>query len=77
MSIKVRYFASLREQLGCSEQHLDGLTGVSIAEVWRYANPERPLPDNLLSAVNQEYAPVQQLVHDGDEVAFFPQVTGG
>ncbi len=77
MSIKVRYFASLREQLGCAEQQLDGLVSVTIADVWRYANPELPLPDNLLSAVNQEYAPMQQLVHDGDEVAFFPPVTGG
>jgi molybdopterin synthase sulfur carrier subunit len=35
------------------------------------------LPPNTLAAVNMEYAELTQSVRDGDEVAFFPPVTGG
>jgi len=35
------------------------------------------LPESLLAAVNMEYARPDQPVRDGDEVAFFPPVTGG
>ncbi len=31
----------------------------------------------VLAAVNHEYAPFAQRLQDGDEVAFFPPVTGG
>jgi molybdopterin synthase sulfur carrier subunit len=77
MSIKVRYFASLKEQLGRSEDTLpaDGLSRVR--HVWQRANPEKNLPDNILAAVNMDYADLDSPVGDGDEVAFFPPVTGG
>ena len=42
----------------------------------RVGGPE-PLAGNLLSAVNLEYAEGDHPVADGDEVAFFPPVTGG
>jgi len=35
------------------------------------------MPDNTLCAVNQSQADAQFSVRDGDEVAFFPPVTGG
>jgi molybdopterin synthase sulfur carrier subunit len=37
----------------------------------------QPLPPRLLAAVNLEHATHDQMVRDGDEVAFFPPVTGG
>jgi molybdopterin synthase sulfur carrier subunit len=77
MSIRVRYFASLRERLGRSEDTLDGARQTTVAQVWRQLNPDLPLPTHILSAVNQEYATPDQSVADGDEVAFFPPVTGG
>ncbi len=74
--ITVRYFASIREKLGKSEEFVD-LEGISsVAEIWARAARE-PLPANLLAAVNQEYARLDQPVRPGDEVAFFPPVTGG
>ncbi|MDD2724742.1 MAG: molybdopterin converting factor subunit 1 [Methylovulum sp.] len=77
MSIKIRYFASLKESLGRSEDTLlaDGLA--SVREVWQQANPELVLPDRILVAINQDYASLNDQVNDGDEVAFFPPVTGG
>jgi molybdopterin synthase sulfur carrier subunit len=35
------------------------------------------MPDNLLMAINQDYVQADANVEDGDEVAFFPPVTGG
>ena len=77
MSIKVRYFASLKESVGRSEDDL-AFTGLStVNEVWNRANPGRSLPDNILAAVNMDYVELDSNVKDGDEVAFFPPVTGG
>lgn len=77
MSIKVRYFASLKESVGRSEDDLT-ITGLlTVNEVWNLANLGKPLPDNILAAVNMEYVKFDNIVNDGDEVAFFPPVTGG
>lgn len=77
MAIYVRYFASLRDQLGRAEDHLNSTEAVTVAEVWGRLWPDRPLPANTLTAVNQDYAALDHPVRDGDEVAFFPPVTGG
>jgi len=77
MSIKVRYFASLKESLGRSEDELEFVEVISVIEVWKQANKEVELPANILAAVNMEYVGLDYLVNQGDEVAFFPPVTGG
>lgn len=77
MSIKVRYFASLGEKLGRFESDLEIAENVTVIEVWRRDNAGEPMPGNLLAAVNMEYARLDSMVRDGDEVAFFPPVTGG
>lgn len=77
MSIKIRYFASLGDRLGRQEDLLHAEGNITVTEVWRLATDDQPMPPNLLMAVNQEYAEADQAVSDGDEVAFFPPVTGG
>lgn len=77
MSIKVRYFASLKDQLGHAEAELPVNGPVSARWVWQQLNPEISLPDGVLSAINLEYAQLDSLVSEGDELAFFPPVTGG
>ena len=79
MSIKVKYFASLREILGRSEDNLDIRGGhITVAELWsKVAGEQKSLPDNVLTAINMEYVKPDTRVKDGDEVAFFPPVTGG
>jgi molybdopterin synthase sulfur carrier subunit len=77
MAIKIRYFASLKDSLGRSEDQLLDTGVLSVREVWQLVNADKPLPDNILSAVNMDYVNLDHLVQDGDEVAFFPPVTGG
>lgn len=77
MTITIKFFASLREQVGRAEDHLQADGPLSVAEAWSRACPGMALPEHVLAAVNMEYAPRDHPVRDGDEVAFFPPVTGG
>lgn len=75
MSIQVKFFASLREQVGLSDITIEQAS--TAAEVWDLATNKQQQPDNVLVAINLEYAKLNSSVNDGDEVAFFPPVTGG
>ncbi len=77
MSITVRYFASLRDLVGRSEDRLTLTQSLPVKAVWQHTNPNLALPDNVLAAINMEYVELGATVKDGDELAFFPPVTGG
>jgi len=83
--ITVLYFARLRETLGTSAERLalpagvrdlEGLRALLIARGGAWGEelaPHKP----VRAAVNQAMAAGDTAVADGDEVAFFPPVTGG
>jgi sulfur-carrier protein len=84
MSVKILYFASLREALGCAGETVELPPAVATVaalrshlaargEAWAVLGTHR----NLRSAVNQRVAGPDAAVAAGDEVAFFPPVTGG
>jgi molybdopterin synthase sulfur carrier subunit len=81
--IRILYFASLRERLGCAGETLTE-TPATVAEL-RAVLAARGDPWNevfvqgqrVLAAVNQEMAVDSQPLQAGDEVGFFPPVTGG
>jgi molybdopterin synthase sulfur carrier subunit len=77
MTVTIKYFASLAEQLGRREDQVSATQATTVADAWRAANGEQALPANVLSAVNHTYVERSHVVVDGDEVAFFPPVTGG
>jgi molybdopterin synthase sulfur carrier subunit len=77
MAVTVKYFASLRENHG-SERRLEAPdVGTTVADIWTRASDGQAMPGNVLMAVNLEYVGADHPVEDGDEVAFFPPVTGG
>jgi molybdopterin synthase sulfur carrier subunit len=83
MSIRILYFAALRETLGCSEERLDAVSGETLAAL-RQRLAERggdwlalTTMKNLKAAINQTMASAEAPIQEGDEVAFFPPVTGG
>ena len=77
MSIKVLYFASLKDIAGRDCDELQTGESLTPREIWRMLHPGIAMPDAVLAAVNQEYASLDGTVRDGDELAFFPPVTGG
>jgi len=77
MRIQVRFFAALRERVGVSERAISVPENTTVAQVWDLAVEDKSLPDNVLAAKNMEYIDLDTLVAEGDEIAFFPPVTGG
>lgn len=76
MKVTVKYFASMRDRMGRGDDTVTLEEGATVEQVWKQVS-EEPLPENTLVAVNMEYTNVGQNLKDGDEVAFFPPVTGG
>ena len=77
MKVQVRFFASLRERFADAASEVECADGAGVADVWSAATGNAKRPANVLCAVNMEYVDVNHVVHNGDEVAFFPPVTGG
>jgi len=77
MTVKVKYFASLREKLGRDEDTVEYEDGLRLSRLWEKLNNGEPMPESLMTAVNMEYVKGDVVLADGDEVAFFPAVTGG
>lgn len=82
-ALTVRYFARLREQLGAQEslpftpgQSLGALRDALIARGGAHAQA-LGRTHFLRCARNQVMAEEDELLAQGDEVAFFPPVTGG
>ncbi|MBL4765122.1 MAG: molybdopterin converting factor subunit 1 [Colwellia sp.] len=81
--IKVVFFAALREQLECSELTLSSENIATVADLKQQLASKneqwQALFDNssLLSAINHDMVDSEQPIKSGDEVAFFPPVTGG
>jgi molybdopterin synthase sulfur carrier subunit len=83
--ITIIYFARLRESLGASSEQLvlpadvrdlDGLRGLLTTRGGAWAD-ELAGSKPVRAAVNQDMAQGDTLIRDGDEIAFFPPVTGG
>lgn len=82
MAIQVKFFASLRERLGrdtdeVSTEAISSNNASTVGDIWKLVTSGEPIPVNTLCAINLEYVKSDATVKDGDEVAFFPPVTGG
>jgi molybdopterin synthase sulfur carrier subunit len=83
--LTILYFAWVREKIGAAEEGMplpggvrtvaaliEHLAGRDAAHAAAFGHRK-----SVRCAVNQEFAPVTTELHPGDEVAFFPPVTGG
>jgi len=83
MTIKVNFFAALREQLNCSEMQLTISAPLSVEQAKQLIISQQPqwsailTNGSLLSAVNHDIVDDDFIVSPNDELAFFPPVTGG
>lgn len=81
IQVTIKYFAMMRERLGIEEEILELQDGSTLGDVRRQIASTigeiSPLLDRSMPMVNQEYADPELILHDGDEIAFIPPVSGG
>lgn len=84
MKIDVMLFAHIREQLGTARTTAEIAEGSSLGHLTAaLVDQQGPLwrevlgADNVIRAVNRQVSNDNTVLSDGDEVAFFPPVTGG
>lgn len=82
--ITVLYFASLREELGTDREELELGDITNASDLLQHLRQRDEKFGKALAeskrtniSINQEMAKVDADIKDGDEVAFFPPVTGG
>jgi len=81
MKIRIRYFASLREIVGQSEETLNVDAGTRVSDIrtqllTRYARLQAIL-DRSVCAVNRSYVHAETVLHENDEIVFIPPMGGG
>jgi molybdopterin converting factor subunit 1 len=81
MRVTVRLFARLRDLAGSGELVRDVQDPATVQTIWRSLVTEFPAlgeyERSMSVAVNTDYSRMSAAVHDGDEVAFLPPVSGG
>jgi len=81
VQITIRYFAGHRDITARSEEQLELAPGATVGSLWGLLVERYPrlagYSGRMLYAVNQEFGTLATALHDGDEVAFVPPVSGG
>lgn len=81
MQVTVRLFATLRQNAGWKEKSVETAEATTVSDLLKLLEEQYPAlhltSRSLYAAVNQEYARLEQTLHNGDEVALFPPVSGG
>ena len=80
MKVRLLYFAVLRDIAGKGDEIVELPEGTRANDVWRrFREQHRELRDYAqpMTAINESYANADQLLRDGDELAFIPPVAGG
>ncbi|MEZ7978338.1 MAG: molybdenum cofactor biosynthesis protein MoaE [Myxococcota bacterium] len=81
MKINLLLFGSVREAAGTSKLEVELADGASVADLRIWLAERNPvvekLGDRLAASINTEMAQADDVLEDGDEVAFLPPVAGG
>ncbi|EKN69211.1 molybdopterin converting factor subunit 1 [Neobacillus bataviensis LMG 21833] len=75
---KVLFFAHLRDAVGSEFLSLDA-SGKTVSELKAELSVKYDLPrlETVMTAINEEFASNDEIIHEGDEIAFIPPVSGG
>ncbi len=80
MKVKVRYFASLREQAGKSQEEIEIEKGKNLKEIYQELSLRYGftlLPQEIKYSVNNDYVDQIIKLNENDVVVFIPPVAGG
>ena len=81
MQVHCRYFAALREQVGCEQETLafPVATTIGAAQAALLARHPTPAPilERCVAACNRTFADDATVLVDGDELVFIPPMAGG
>ena len=81
MTLRVRYFASLRDRVGAGEETLEVPPGTDVRGLWSMLRARHPglaaSGVKPLAACDLTYAAWDRILDDVTEVAFLPPVSGG
>ena len=81
MRVTIRLFAVLHDLAGAAELTREAPDDATVGVVWAMLVREfpalAPYASSVSAAVNADYARPSRRIHDGDEVAFLPPVSGG
>lgn len=81
MTVRLRFFAALRERVGASEGELALDSGATVDQAWAALSQRHPqiapMGPSVAFAVNREYVDRAHALQDGDELALIPPVSGG
>jgi molybdopterin converting factor subunit 1 len=81
MKVRTKFFAAIKDIVGTPEVELELPDGTTAGELFqRYCRQHTPLSryaNNTMISVNLEFVPPETPLHEGDEIAFIPPVSGG
>ena len=77
MPIQVKLFASLKEDIPNALSEVTAAQAETVADVLFAATSLDDIPAHIVASVNHSHEQIDSPVKDGDEVAFFPPITGG
>ncbi len=81
MKVTVKLFARMRELAGSSTLERDVAENASIADLIQGLQEDYPglaqVAPRTIASINRDFADHESLLSEGDEVAFFPPVSGG
>lgn len=81
ITVHIRLFAGHRDIVGRTELEMQLEPGATVGDAWGRLVADYPrlagYTGRLLYAVNQEFSQPATPLHDGDELAFIPPVSGG
>jgi molybdopterin converting factor subunit 1 len=81
MKVRTKFFAAIKDIVGIPEADLELPEGITAGDLFRqYCGRHAALSryaNNTMISVNLEFVPPETRLHEGDEVAFIPPVSGG